>query len=233
MPETLESLMALDGVGRYTAGAVACFAFGQHVATVDTNIRRSLWRLFNGVEPAEWPGSSSREALALAEWALPAGMAYNWQQALMDLGATVCLARRPACERCPLASVCVAWSEASAVTLFPSGEAVVHLRDARSQPAPSAIGEQPAAYGSRPRASRKVAQPFVGGNRYYRGRIVHALREADAPLTLAELGARVRPGYSDEHHEWLRALVERLARDGLARVLERDDDAHVTRVALP
>ncbi len=166
LPASVEGLLALSGVGRYTAGAVACFAFGQQVATVDTNIRRTLWRLFRGVEPAEWPASANREALALAEWALPVGRAYDWQQALMDLGATICVARRPACERCPLASACAAWEEASAVTLFPSGEAIIRLRDERAQiaiiaPPPSAVAESSAPYQTAPARRRRAAQPFI------------------------------------------------------------------------
>ncbi|MGZ3673158.1 MAG: A/G-specific adenine glycosylase, partial [Ktedonobacterales bacterium] len=71
LPDTLDTLMALKGIGRYTAGAIACFAFEQHVATVETNIRRVLWRVFRGIEPATWPSGdrSQREALALAELA--------------------------------------------------------------------------------------------------------------------------------------------------------------------
>src|SRR5579872_2348663 len=72
LPGTLDGLMALKGIGRYTAGAVACFAFGLPVATVDTNIRRVLWRVFRGIEPASWPSGQreTRAALALAEAAL-------------------------------------------------------------------------------------------------------------------------------------------------------------------
>jgi hypothetical protein len=146
LPNTLDELLALAGIGRYTAGAVACFAFDLQVATVDTNIRRVLWRLFRGVEPAVWPSGTraSREALALAEWALPRDCAYDWQQALMDLGATLCLSRRPLCERCPLTDCCAAYAETARVTLFPSGAALARLRDARAvsdsdgaSPAPS------------------------------------------------------------------------------------------------
>ncbi|HYM28518.1 MAG TPA: hypothetical protein VET66_10235, partial [Steroidobacteraceae bacterium] len=150
LPGTLEGLLALKGIGRYTAGAIACFAYGAPVATVDTNIRRVLWRVFRGVEPATWPTgqAASREALALAEWALPAGAAYDWQQALMDLGATVCLSRRPACERCPLATCCAALAEVGTVTLFPSGQALAALRGARAQASPAAarVAESGAGY---------------------------------------------------------------------------------------
>lgn len=241
LPASVERLLALNGIGRYTAGAVACFAFDQQVATVDTNIRRTLWRLFRGVEPTEWPASANRDALALAEWALPDGQAYDWQQALMDLGATICVARRPACERCPLTSVCAAWDEAGAVALFPSGEAIARLRDERAQRAtaaspPGSVAESPAPYHARP--ARRAPRPFIGGTRYYRGRIVHALREAppDAPLLLSELGARVKDTYTESDEPWLRALVDGLARDGLARIIPPDGDsppANATRVALP
>src|SRR5579859_7360169 len=127
LPGTLEGLLALKGIGRYTAGAVACFAFGLPVATVDTNVRRVLWRVFRGIEPTTWPSgqASARDMLALAEWSLPARAAYDWQQALMDLGATTCVSRRPVCERCPLVRECAAFAEVGTVTLFPSGEALV------------------------------------------------------------------------------------------------------------
>jgi A/G-specific adenine glycosylase len=230
-------------VGRYTAGAIACFAFGQQVATADTNIRRTLWRIFQGIEPVQWPASANRDALALAEWALPESAAYDWQQALMDLGATVCVARRPACERCPLTSVCAAWREAAASALFPSGEAIARLRDERALtpetgPATHTVAESPATYDARPKRTRKPAQPFIGGTRYYRGRIVRALREA-APLTLAELGARVKDGYTERDESWLRGLVDGLARDGLARIIATDTTSGarasrpMTQVSLP
>jgi len=132
LPSTLEELLSLKGVGRYTAGAVACFAFELPVATVDTNIRRVLWRVFRGIEPPLWPTGvrGGRELLSLAEWALPVDT-YNWQQALMDLGATTCLSRRPLCERCPLADSCQAYAETSRMTLFPSGDALARFRDER------------------------------------------------------------------------------------------------------
>ena len=166
LPPTLEGLLALKGIGRYTAGAIACFAFGLPVATVDTNIRRVLWRVFRGIEPATWPAGQAtvREAIALAEWALPVGAAYDWQQALMDLGATVCLSRRPACERCPLATECAALAETAAVTLFPSGEALAQMRDERgaserdlAQPRAVAAGVAADGEGTPP-APRRVAE---------------------------------------------------------------------------
>jgi A/G-specific adenine glycosylase len=88
-PRSVEGLQALPGVGPYTASAIACFAFGAHLTTVDVNVRRVLTR-----------------ALERQEAPPPAGRAWDWNQALFDLGATVCLARVPRCEICPLARGC-------------------------------------------------------------------------------------------------------------------------------
>jgi A/G-specific adenine glycosylase len=97
LPRGVAGLLALKGVGRYTAGAVACFAYEQPVAMVDTNVRRVLSRVF-GVEPAG--------VEVLADYVVPAESAYAWNQALMDLGATLCRARRQLCLVCPLVADC-------------------------------------------------------------------------------------------------------------------------------
>jgi A/G-specific adenine glycosylase len=88
-PQDPAELQKLPGIGPYTAAAVACFAFGAQVAAPDTNARRVLGRAF---------GDPDREP--------PAGRAYEWNQALFDLGREVCIARRPRCGDCPLAAGC-------------------------------------------------------------------------------------------------------------------------------
>src|SRR6478752_366502 len=88
LPRTVDGLRQLKGIGSYTAGAVACFAYEQPVAMVDTNIRRVLSRVF-GLPAAE----IERHAPAL----VPPTAAYAWNQALMDLGATICRAQQPLC----------------------------------------------------------------------------------------------------------------------------------------
>ncbi len=237
LPDTLEGLLRLKGIGRYTAGAVACFAYELPVATVDTNIRRVLWRVFRGIESATWPSGTqaSRDLLALAEWALPREQAYDWQQALMDLGATICLSRRPLCERCPLANGCAAYAETARVTLFASGEALARVRDERQT---TMIADQRESYRAGEggeRAARRISAPqqrFHGSSRYYRGRAVAALRALPPgeSLTLERLGPHVREGYGAADADWLRALLRRLARDGLARIT---DENGVERVSLP
>jgi A/G-specific adenine glycosylase len=93
-------LRALPGVGDYTAAAVASFAWDRPVAAVDTNVRRVIGR---------WDGAPARPPRRLAARAqelLPAGRAATWNQAMMELGATVCTARAPRCGSCPVAPWC-------------------------------------------------------------------------------------------------------------------------------
>jgi A/G-specific adenine glycosylase len=100
LPATRDALDALPGVGAYTAGAVSCFSRGETVAFADTNIRRVLGRALLGRIATE------REAVALDERLLPRRGADRWHHALMDLGATVCVARTPRCGECPIAEGC-------------------------------------------------------------------------------------------------------------------------------
>ncbi|MDO5494749.1 MAG: A/G-specific adenine glycosylase, partial [bacterium] len=105
VPADPESLLALPGVGPYTAAAVRAFAFRQRTAVLDTNVRRVLARL-NGLERPATPAPTRAEAQR-AEGALPASPedSATWNEALMELGATVCTPR-PDCEACPLAELC-------------------------------------------------------------------------------------------------------------------------------
>ena len=105
LPDTAEDLRALRGIGRYTAGAVLSFAFGRDAALVDTNVRRVLGRVFLGTRRLRRL-RGDRVVWALAEAVLPRGRAYDWNQALMDFGATWCTARRPRCAPCPMRAFC-------------------------------------------------------------------------------------------------------------------------------
>lgn len=108
VPDDVDALLALPGVGDYTARAVACFAHGRPVPVVDTNVRRVVARAVTGVAEAG-PPSSRRDLEAVAAL-LPAerARAVDFSVALMELGALVCTARVPRCDECPLASSC-AW----------------------------------------------------------------------------------------------------------------------------
>jgi A/G-specific adenine glycosylase len=100
LPVGYAALRALPGVGEYTAGAVASIVFGEAVPAVDGNVRRVLARLFDESEPS--PGWLRAVASRLVDFGRPG----DWNQALMDLGATTCTPRTPDCARCPVAEWC-------------------------------------------------------------------------------------------------------------------------------
>jgi len=101
------ALAELPGIGRSTAAAIAAFCFGERAAILDGNVKRVLTRVL-GFEGDLASAVQTRRLWALAEGLLPSRDVDVYTQGLMDLGATVCLARRPACERCPLAEACLA-----------------------------------------------------------------------------------------------------------------------------
>ncbi|WP_018217453.1 HhH-GPD family protein [Salinispora vitiensis] len=111
VPNRLEQLLALPGVGTYTARAVAAFAYGQRHPVVDTNVRRVISRAVAG-EPDAGPATRPADLVA-AEELLPAepAAAALASAAFMELGAVVCTARSPRCGSCPVASIC-AWRAA-------------------------------------------------------------------------------------------------------------------------
>lgn len=156
LPGDLAGLLALPGIGPYTARAVLAFAHeADGVGVVDTNAARVLARRAGrSLRPAE--------VQALADAAVPAGRSWAWNQAMLDLGATVCRARTPICEACPVAVGC-AW--------FESGRGGVD----------PAVGSAGVAGGQ----SR-----FEGSDRQGRGRLVDALRRGpvDAGALPAVMG---------------------------------------------
>lgn len=150
VPSDVDELLALPGIGDYTARAVACFHFGQNVPVVDTNVRRVYARAEDGSFLA--PPPSKRELAAVAAL-LPERNGPRVSAALMELGALVCTAKNPDCERCPLRATC-AWQRAG-------------------RPEPSAAEQT--------RAKKRV-QKFAGTDRQVRGKILDVLRAADQPV---------------------------------------------------
>jgi len=101
-PKQIKELTALPGIGPYTAGAVLSFAFHRDAAILDTNAARVLTRFF--ALPSEQ--QTNRLLWQVAHQVTPAGQAHQFNQAIMDLGATICIARAPRCTKCPVRSVC-------------------------------------------------------------------------------------------------------------------------------
>ncbi len=107
VPPGYAELIALPGVGDYTASAIASFAFGASHAVLDTNVRRVLGRAVTGVELP--PASVTKAERAVAETLVPQEDPATWAVAVMELGALVCTAARPRCDACPISSLC-AWN---------------------------------------------------------------------------------------------------------------------------
>ena len=147
LPSTLEELLALPGIGPYTARAVLAFAHERDVAVLDTNVARVVARV-------RGRRLTVGEAQAEADGLVPHGDGWRWNQAVLDLGATVCVKRSPRCERCPVTASC-AWATAG-----------------RPQPDP--------ADGSGGTSGHQSA--FAGSDRQGRGRLVDALRLGPVPL---------------------------------------------------
>jgi A/G-specific adenine glycosylase len=107
LPRTVEGWRQLPGVGRYTAAAIASIAFGQRAAVLDGNVKRVLARVSDFRQDVK--SAQGESALwALAESLLPRADAGDYNQAMMELGATVCRPRSPACDACPLSDLCAA-----------------------------------------------------------------------------------------------------------------------------
>lgn len=154
LPEELDALLALPGIGPYTARAVLAFALERPHGIVDANASRFLARAVAGerLTPAR--------AQALADALVPADAAWAWNQTVLDLGATVCVARSPRCDACPISGSC-AW----------------HARG---------LEEPDPARGSAGSSGRQA--PFAGSDRQGRGRLLAALVEGGIPLAgLAEV----------------------------------------------
>ncbi|MEZ2122910.1 A/G-specific adenine glycosylase [Corynebacterium sp. CCM 9203] len=159
VPNNVDQLLALPGIGDYTARAVAAFAYGCRVPVVDTNVRRVYRRL---VEGRFLPGPPRRRDLSDIEKLLPSDpeQAPRFSVALMELGALVCTATRPKCADCPVRTDC-AWQRAG-----------------RPDPTPEELG-----------AAKKRVQKFAGTDRQVRGKIMAVLRGAHGPVARAEIDA--------------------------------------------
>lgn len=105
LPKGVDELQTLPGIGKYTAHAIACFAFGEPVPVVDVNVKRVLTR-WTKKNHSSVEMLTNGDVWALAEKFLPRGKVYDWNQALMDVGSLVCTARNPQCSICPVHKLC-------------------------------------------------------------------------------------------------------------------------------
>ncbi len=107
LPCTYDELVALPGIGDYTASAVISFAYGKRIAVIDTNIRRVLSRIFHGAESRGGAATKSERVLTADVLPIDDAASVTWNQSVMELGAVICTARSPQCDVCPLSQMCV------------------------------------------------------------------------------------------------------------------------------
>ena len=112
LPSDEETLLSFKGIGAYTAGAIRSFAFRQRAAILDTNVARVLFRVFVG--RGDVKAHAMRKRLwAISEALVPHKHVFDFNQALMDLGAMVCVARKPKCDVCPMTKLCRTYPRAT------------------------------------------------------------------------------------------------------------------------
>ena len=108
LPDDEATLRSFKGIGAYTAGAVLSFAFGQRAAILDTNVARVLFRIFVGAGDPK-SHAMRRHLWEVSRTVLPMRHVFDFNQALMDFGATLCTARKPQCPACPMRLRCAAY----------------------------------------------------------------------------------------------------------------------------
>jgi A/G-specific adenine glycosylase len=188
IPNNPDLLLTLPGIGRYSANAIACFAFHKEVPVVDTNIWRVLSRIFWRAHSAN-DRVMERSVWKIAELLLPHGRSRDWTLALMDLGATICSARRPLCPKCPVSTVC---KSAFAI----DGEKTAK-RMAKQEPSYDGV------------PSRLYRGRIVEVLRNVNGH---------GKISIHELGKRIKTSFKRSEEAWLRSLLRSLENDGLVRI---------------
>jgi A/G-specific adenine glycosylase len=108
LPSDHDTLMSFKGIGAYTAGAIRSFAFGQRAAILDTNVARVLFRVFVGTGDVK-AHAMRRQLWSISEVLVPHKHVFDFNQALMDFGATICVARKPKCDACPMTGLCTSF----------------------------------------------------------------------------------------------------------------------------
>jgi len=186
LPADVNTLRELPGIGLYTAGAIASFAFGAREPAVDTNVRRVLSRAVHGLSR-----TSDAQVWRSAREVLPQD-AGRWNHALMDIGALFCRAT-PRCDACPLRNACT-WA----------------LRS----PSLRASSDQSNVPGRKLTLNTTKSSRYEGSRRQYRGRVIRALTNAPS-LSFMQLGPQVKESFGKTDLAWLHDLLADLEREGL------------------
>ena len=197
VPSDPETLITLPGIGPYAAASIATFAFDARTVVLDVNVRRVYSRLAKR-QPLTTSLLDDSALRDIAEHLIPKrSSASEWHHAVMDLGATVCMARRTLCAECPLHSVC-----ASAHTVAP----------------PNRGTSEPSHRGTIEPSNRRTKQePMFRGEprRLWRGRMVAVLRDHPKGLTPAAIVRDVFGSVDTEEQAFVQGLLQLLLKDGM------------------
>jgi A/G-specific adenine glycosylase len=190
-PRERELLLALPGIGPYTAAAIRAFAFEIDDVAMDTNLRRVIHRVRFGFEEPRIASTAQLDDAARS--AVPAGRAHDFNSALMDLGAAVCGSRAARCLICPLAAACAA-----------------------APIDPARLASAAALRGTRKPPQERVR--FEDSRRFLRGRIVDRLRELPASEAISLLALQESLALAPERRADVPAVLEALASDGVLAI---------------
>lgn len=189
-PNTLEELMQLKGIGKYTASAILSFAFKKPVPIVDTNVKRVLGRIFFGYKLLAEHINTDEPFWELKQKIVPKNStAYNFNQGIMDFGATICIARKPKCEVCPMQKICKSYPE-----ILTAKKDLLRVKQKRTEPL----------YFGEPR-------------RIWRGRILKLLHD-QKNVSLKKLGQLLMLDWDKKRLDWLKDVMKTLEKDGLVVV---------------
>lgn len=196
-PEDAMVLSSFPGLGPYMVQAIRVFAFGKQEEMIDVNVARVLSRVESRALGERFGIAELRE---VAKQSVPKGKADDWHQALMDFGATICTAKSPKCDQCPVSRICRANKQA---------------KDQGFISYALWLSKQPKVKAS---SGKDAGKKFEETDRYFRGRIIDYLR--DGEQSMVDLQDHILRIHKLENRVRFGAIIESLVTDGLVAVRE-------------
>ena len=190
IPETVEELIKLPGIGPYASGAIASFAFNKPEPAVDVNLRRTYMRYFHGQDQALPMGKKEEaELYDLIKSSIPKNKSSLLHNALMDFGSSICTAKNPSCDSCFQSKEC------KFAPLYKThGQEALFIKEKKLEQGMQENGKHIP-------------------NRIFRGRIVEFIRNNPGQIDIKKLGEHIKKDFTNEQ-EWLLMLIDKLEKDG-------------------
>lgn len=203
-PNTVEDLMQLKGIGRYTASAIMAFAFRKPVPIVDTNVKRVLGRIFFGYKQLAELIDTDEPFWILKEKIVPhSKRAYDFNQGIMDFGAMVCTAKQPACVTCPMNTSCASYPD-----ILTADSELLRVKRKRLEP-----------------------QYFGQPRRIWRGKILQYLNTTkNHSAKLSDVGKLIQTDWESSRLQWLKEVAQTMEKDKLITITKHGNN---WKIALP